>query len=202
MNPKLTAERLERGAIVYVRQSTPGQVLHHRESQRRQYALEDHARQLGFQRVVVIDDDLGRSGSGLIERIGFEQLVGAVCAGAVGAVFCIEASRLARNGREWHHLIELCGYAGTVIVDPEGIYDPGVMNDRLLLGLKGTMSEFELSLIRQRSLQASQQKARRGELQFRLPPGFCWNNNQVELVPDQRMQQVIRLIFQRLEELG
>src|SRR5436305_6889357 len=168
MNPKLTAERLERGAIVYVRQSTPGQVLHHRESQRRQYALEDHARQLGFQRVVVIDDDLGRSGSGLIERIGFEQLVGAVCAGAVGAVFCNEASRLARNGREWHHLIELCGLVGAVLVDFDGVYDPNIMNDRLLLGLKGTMSEFELNLFRQRSREAINQKASRGELQFLL----------------------------------
>jgi len=100
MNPKLTAERLERGAIVYVRQSSLDQVLHHQESRRRQYALEDHARQLGFPQVVVIDEDQGRTGSGLIERTGFEQLVGAVCAGAVGAVFCIEASRLARNGRE------------------------------------------------------------------------------------------------------
>jgi DNA invertase Pin-like site-specific DNA recombinase len=162
MNPKLTAERLARGAIVYVRQSTPGQVLHHRESQRRQYALEDHARQLGFQQVVVLDEDLGRSGSGMVERSGFQQLVGAVCAGAVGAVFCIEASRLARNGREWHHLIELCGWAGTVIVDPDGIYDPGVINDRLLLGLKGTMSEFELNLLRQRSAEAIRQKAQRG----------------------------------------
>jgi DNA invertase Pin-like site-specific DNA recombinase len=135
MNPKLTAERLDRGATVYIRQSTPGQVLHHQEGRRRQYALEDHARQLGFQRVTVIDEDLGRSGSGLVERAGFQQLVGAVCAGAMGAVFCIEASRLARNGREWHHLIELCGMTGTVIVDPDGIYDPTLMNDRLLLGL-------------------------------------------------------------------
>jgi hypothetical protein len=147
MIPKLTAERLQRGAMVYIRQSTPGQVLHHQESQRRQYALQDHARQLGFQRVAVIDEDLGRSGSGLVERSGFQQLVGAVCAGGVGAVFCIEASRLARNGREWHHLIELCGMTGTVIVDPDGSYDPTLMNDRLPLGLKGTMSEFELNRI-------------------------------------------------------
>jgi len=121
MNPKLTAERLERGATVYIRQSTPSQVLHHQESQRRQYALEQHARQLGFQRVAVIDEDLGRSGSGLVERSGFQQRVAAVCAGAVGAVFCIEASRLARNGREWHSLIEWCGLMGTLneAVDPD-----------------------------------------------------------------------------------
>ena len=182
MNPKLTAERLARGAIVYVRQSTPGQVLHHRESQRRQYALEDHARQLGFQQVVVLDEDLGRSGSGMVERTGFQQLVGAVCAGAVGAVFCIEASRLARNGREWHHLIELCGLAGTVIVDPDGIYDPGVMNDRLLLGLKGTMSE---------------------ELQYRLPVGYLWTaDGRMEKDPDQRVQQTLSRVFSKMIELG
>src|SRR5262249_52146370 len=143
MNPKLTTERLSRRAIVYIRQSSPGQVLHNQESQRRQYGLVDRARELGFQNVVVIDDDLGRSGSGSVERPGFQRLVGEVCTGAVGAIFCIEASRLARNGRDWHHLIELCGMSGAVVVDPDGIYDPGIINDRLLLGLKGTMSEFE-----------------------------------------------------------
>jgi DNA invertase Pin-like site-specific DNA recombinase len=203
MNPKLTAERLERGAIVYIRQSTPGQVLHHREGRRRQYALEDHARQLGFQRVAVIDEDLGRSGSGLVERTGFQQLVGAVCAGAVGAVFCIEASRLARNGREWHHLIELCGMTGTVIVDPDGIYDPTLMNDRLLLGLKGTMSEFELNLLRQRSAEAIRQKAQRGELQFSLPVGYVWTaQGRIEKEPDVRVQQALSLVFSKMTELG
>lgn len=203
MNPKLTTERLERGAIVYVRQSTPGQVLHHQESQRRQYALQGHARQLGFQHVLVIDEDLGRSGSGLVERSGFQQLVGAVCAGSVGAVFCIEASRLARNGREWHHLIELCGLEGTVIVDPDGIYDPGIMNDRLLLGLKGTMSEFELSLLRQRSAEAIRQKALRGELQYGLPVGYLWTaDGRMEKDPDQRVQQALSMVFSKMIELG
>ena len=203
MNPKLSAERLERGAMVYVRQSTPGQVLHHQEGRRRQYALEDHARQLGFQRVAVIDEDLGRSGSGLVERSGFQQLVGAVCAGAVGAVFCIEASRLARNGREWHHLIELCGMTGTVIVDPDGIYDPTMMNDRLLLGLKGTMSEFELNLLRQRSAEAIRQKAQRGELQFALPVGYLWTSDgRIEKEPDLRVQQALSLVFSKMTELG
>ena len=106
----------------------------------------------------MIDDDLGRSGSGLIERPGFQRLVAEVCAGDVGAVFRIEASRLARYGRDWHHLIELCGMVGAVVVDPDGVYDPGIINDRLLLGLKGTMSEFELSLLRQRSVEAIRQK--------------------------------------------
>jgi DNA invertase Pin-like site-specific DNA recombinase len=203
MNPKLTAERLRRGAMVYVRQSTPGQVLHHRESQRRQYALQDHARQLGFQQVAVIDEDLGCSGSGLVERSGFQQLVAAVCAGAVGAVFCIEASRLARNGREWHHLIELCGLTGTLMVDLDGMYDPALMNDRLLLGLKGTMSEFELNLLRQRSAEAIRQKAQRGELQFGLPVGYVWTAaGRVEKDPDRRVQEALSLVFAKMTELG
>ena len=145
MNPKLTAERLLRRAIVYVRQSSLGQVIQNQESRRRQYGLTERARELGFSDVTVIDDDLGRSGSGLTERPGSQRLVAEVCSGEVGAIFCIEASRLARNGRDWHHLIELCGMTNAVVVDPDGIYDPGIINDRLLLGLKGTMSEFELN---------------------------------------------------------
>ena len=131
MNPKLTDERLSRRAIVYVRQSSPGQVIHNQESQRRQYALVERARELGFKDTVVIDDDLGRSGSGLVERPGFQRLVGEVCTGEVGAIFCIEASRLARNGRDWHHLIELCGMVSALVVDPDGVYDPAIINDRL-----------------------------------------------------------------------
>jgi hypothetical protein len=132
---KLTAERLLRKAIVYIRQSSPNQVLHHQESQRRQYGLVDRARDLGFQQVIVIDEDLGRTGSGFVERPGFQRLVAEVCSGGAGAVFCIEASRLARNGRDWHHLIELCGMAYAVVVDFDGVYDPNLVNDRLLLGL-------------------------------------------------------------------
>ncbi len=135
MNPKLTDERLRRRAIIYIRQSSPGQVVHNQESQRRQYALVDRARELGFKETILIDDDLGRSGSGLVERPGFQRLVGEVCTGEIGGIFCIEASRLARNGRDWHHLIELCGMVGAVVIDPDGIYDPAVINDRLLLGL-------------------------------------------------------------------
>jgi Resolvase, N terminal domain len=132
---KITAERLLRKAVVYIRQSSPNQVLHHQESQRRQYGLVDRARDLGFQQVIVIDEDLGRTGSGLVERPGFQRLVAEVCGGEVSAVFCIEASRLARNGRDWHHLIELCGMADAVVVDFDGVYDPNIVNDRLLLGL-------------------------------------------------------------------
>ena len=203
MNAKLTPDHLRRKAIVYIRQSTPTQVLYNRESQRRQYGLADHARELGFQDVEIIDDDLGRSGCGLVERPGYEHLVAAICSGQVGAVFCIEASRLARNGREWHHLIELCGLINALVIDAEGMYDPRLINDRLLLGLRGTMSEFELNLLRQRSLEAIRQKARRGELQFRLPVGFCWTpTHKIEIDPDLRVQQAIRLVFQKLVELG
>jgi DNA invertase Pin-like site-specific DNA recombinase len=203
MNLKLTTERLSRRAIVYVRQSSPGQVLHNQESQRRQYGLVERARELGFQNVILIDDDLGRSGSGLVERPGFQRLVGEVCTGEVGAVFCIEASRLARNGRDWHHLIELCGMAGAIVIDPDGVYDPGIINDRLLLGLKGTMSEFELNLLRQRSIEAIRQKARRGELQYCLPVGYLWTiDGKIEKDPDQRVQQSLSLVFSELTELG
>ena len=137
MNPKITLDHLGRGAVVYVRQSTMGQVAENTESQRRQYALAESARTMGFASVVIIDDDLGRSGSGTIERPGFQKLVASVCTRSVGAVFCIEASRLARNGRDWHHLIDLCALVGTLVVDPDGTYDPRLVNDRLLLGLKG-----------------------------------------------------------------
>jgi DNA invertase Pin-like site-specific DNA recombinase len=151
---KITELHRQRRAVIYVRQSTLTQLQHNLESQRRQYGLAEYARSLGFAAVETIDEDLGRSGSGLVERPGFQRLVAMVCTGEVGAVFCIEASRLARNGRDWHHLIDLCGLVGALVIDPEGVYDPRSSNDRLLLGLKGTMSEFELNLFRQRSFQA------------------------------------------------
>jgi DNA invertase Pin-like site-specific DNA recombinase len=203
MHPKITSDHLGRGAVVYIRQSTLGQVAEHTESQRRQYALAESARSIGFASVAVIDDDLGRSGSGLVERPGFQKLVASVCSGSIGAVFCIEASRLARNGRDWHHLIDLCALVGTLVIDPDGTYDPRLVNDRLLLGLKGTMSEYELSLLRQRGLAARDSKALRGELQFILPPGYCWNEiGQIEMDPDERIGGVIRLLFDKFKELG
>jgi DNA invertase Pin-like site-specific DNA recombinase len=170
MSPKITPDHLGRSAVVYVRQSTIGQVAEHTESQRRRYGLANSARGLGFASVAVIDDDLGRSGSGLAERPGFQKLVASV---SVGAVFCIEASRLARNGRDWHHLVDLCALVGSLVIDPDGTYDPRLMNDRLLLGLKGTISEYELSLLRQRGLAARDSKAQRGELRFALPRAFA-----------------------------
>src|SRR6266480_4392969 len=174
---KITPEHLARRAIVYVRQSSPAQVRHNLESQRRQYELVYPARQLGFTVVDTIDADLGCSAAGQKQRPGFDRLVAEVCSGEVGAVFCLEASRLARNGRDWHHLIDFCGLIDAVIVDGDGVYDPALINDRLLLGVKETMSEYELHLLRQRSLEARRQKARRGELEFNLPVGFCWGAN-------------------------
>ena len=203
MSLKITADHLGRGAAIYVRQSTPGQVTGHAESRRRQYALADAARTAGFVDVAIIDEDLGRSGSGLEARPGFQKLAAAVCAGTVGAVYCIEASRLARNGRDWHHLIDLCALAGTLVIDPDGVYDPRLLNDRLLLGLKGTMSEYELSLLRQRGIEARDGKARRGELRFTLPPGYCWSEaGRIEIDPDERVANAIRMLFRKFRELG
>src|SRR6202790_1095975 len=167
---KITPDHLERGAFIYVRQSTVDQLANNHESRLRQYGLADRARALGWTDVTVIDDDLGRSGSG-VSRPGFERLLAAICEARVGAVFAIEASRLARNGRDWHTLIEFCGLVGTIIVDEDGIYTPRHPNDRLLLGMKGTMSELELSILRQRSVEALKQKARRGELSYRPAGG-------------------------------
>ena len=168
MSAKITPDHLDRSAVVYVRQSTMSQVMGNLESQRRQYDLAGAAQSAGFIAVTVIDDDLGRSGSGSIHWPGFERLVAMVCSGNVGAVCCIEASRLARNGRDWHHLIDLCALAGALVIDPDGAYDPRLVNDRLLLGLKGTMSEYEL----QRGIAARDSKARRSEYRFMLPPRF------------------------------
>jgi len=203
MSSKLTSEHLARKAIVYVRQSTAAQVRENLESQRRQYALVEHARSLGFGDVELIDQDLGHSGSTLAGRMGFQRLVAQVSLGVVGAVLSLEASRLARNNRDWHHLVDLCGLAGALLIDPEGVYDPRSSNDRLLLGLKGTMSEFELTLFRQRSHEARHQKAIRGELRFLVPVGFQWGaGGALEKRPDLRIQQALDMVFAKFRELG
>jgi excisionase family DNA binding protein len=197
---KVSAEHLSRGAYVYVRQSTADQLLHNHESRRRQYGLAERARHLGWSDVVVVDDDLGRSGSG-VSRPGFERLLASICEGKVGAVFAIEASRLARNGRDWHTLIEFCGLVGTIIVDEDGVYDPRHRNDRLLLGMKGTMSELELSILRQRSLEALRQKARRGELFLTVAVGYVKErHNRIALDPDLRVREGIALVFTKFAE--
>src|ERR1700678_2367409 len=173
---RIAAELVAREAIVYVRQSTVDQVINNGESRRRQYGLVERARQLGWGKVSVIDDDLGRSGSG-VSRPGFEKLLAAICEGRVGVVISIEASRLARNGRDWHTLLEFCGLVGTLIADEDGVYDPRLPNDRLLLGMKGTMSEMELSILRQRAHEALKQKARRGELFTSVAIGYVRNGS-------------------------
>src|SRR5215217_4753666 len=194
---------LSRKAVVYVRQSTQTQVQVHLESQRRQYDLVDEARRHGFRNVEVIDDDLGRSASGTVARPGFERLAAGLCAGEVGAVLCFDASRLARNGRDWHHLLELCGLVQARVIDHDGVYDPCRPNDRLLLGMKGSISEFELGILRARMLDAARAKARRGELRISVPLGYAWHREAgLGLDPDLRVQEVVRVIFARFREHG
>ncbi len=200
MNDKINAKHLERAAYVYIRQSSLQQVRQNLESGRRQYALQDRARELGFAEVVVIDEDLGISGAGHHERPGFGRLLAAVCDGRVGAVLAMEASRLARNNRDWHHLIDLCVLTQTLVVDAEGIYDPRLLNDRLLLGLKGTMSEFELGILRQRAQEAYRQKVLRGEVLTIVPIGFIRSHsNRVEMTPDREVQEAVRRVFSDFE---
>jgi DNA invertase Pin-like site-specific DNA recombinase len=203
MSEKITVQHKERVAVVYVRQSSLTQVKHHLESQRRQYGLKDHALTLGFRSTEVIDDDLGRSGSGLVERPGFGRLLERICSGEIGAVLALEASRLARNNRDWHHLVDLCAMTGTLVIDYDGIYDARVLNDRLLLGLKGTMSEFELGLLRQRAQEALRQKIARGEVLYLPPMGYVrTEHNQMEMVADAQVQQAVHGVFARFEQTG
>ena len=199
----LPAAVLRRKAVVYVRQSTQTQVQTNLESQRRQYDLVAEARRRGFAQVEVIDDDLGRSASGMVARPGFERLVAWLCAGEVGAVFCFDASRLARNGRDWHHLLELCGLVEARVIDLDGVYDPCRPNDRLLLGMKGSISEFELGVLRARMFEAARAKAHRGELRLSVPIGYIWHREVgLGFDPDLRLQETIRLIFERFRKLG
>src|SRR5262249_53033211 len=199
---KITPEHLAREAYVYVRQSTADQLLNNPESRRRQYALVARAHELGWEQVIVIDEDLGRSGGGQV-RPGFERLLAAICDGTAGAVLAIEASRLARNGRDWHTLLEFCALVNTLIIDEDGIHDPQLVNDRLLLGLKGTFSELELSIFRQRSREALRLKAARGELHTTVAIGYRRGaNDRLEQDPDQRIRETLSLGFRRFVEIG
>ena len=200
---KIQPEHLARPAFVYVRQSTLEQVRHHQESQRRQYGLAEQARALGWREVIVIDEDQGKSGASAAGRAGFQRLVATVGLGQAGAIFGSEVSRLARNNRDWYQLLDLCGLLNTLIVDTEGIYDPRQLNDRLLLGLKGTISEAELGWLRQRAYAALLAKAHRGELVLGLPVGYVRApGGSVEKDPDQRVQQAIALVFDRFAAMG
>lgn len=203
MSEKIRPIHTERGACVYVRQSSMQQVRARLEGQRRQYDLRERAQLLGFQRVTVIDEDQGRTGTGAVERPGFGRLLTAVCSGTVGAVLALEASRLARNNRDWHHLIDLCAMAGTLVIDHDGVYDPSLLNDRLLLGLKGTMSEFEISLLRQRAMEAHRQKVQRGMVLTQVPVGYVRTEDEgMEKTPDRQVQEAVAGVFRKFRELG
>ena len=203
MTEKIRPDHLRRTAYVYVRQSSAHQVRHHRESRQRQYALADRARALGFAETVVIDEDQGKSGSGKQARSGFGHLLTAVCQGQAGAVFALEASRLARNNRDWYHLIDLCALTDTLILDGDGVYDPRGLNDRLLLGLKGSMAEFELGLLRQRAREAFEQKIQRGHALWELPVGFVRTEEDlVEKIADRQVQEAIASVFRKFREFG
>ncbi|KXF74667.1 DNA recombinase [Paramesorhizobium deserti] len=202
MNEKIRPHHLERKAILYVRQSSAHQVLHNRESGALQYAMHGRLTALGWSRIETIDDDLGRSAAGGVTRAGFDRMVAEVCLGKVGAVAAREVSRFARNSRDWQQLIEMCRVVDTVLVDQETVYAPRQGNDRLLLGLRGSLNEYELDLLRQRSLSARYEKARHGELVVAAPVGFVKVGDRIEKDPDRRVQEAIIMVFDKVAELG
>src|SRR5213594_3395762 len=202
---KVTAQHLRRLAYLYVRQSSLQHVQDHRESTARQYDLKRRAHALGWpsEQIVVIDEDLGLSGASSVERNGFQRLVAEVGLGRVGLVMGLEVSRLARNSTDWHRLLEICALAETLILDEDGIYDPSHFNDRLLLGLKGTMSEAELHMLRARLIGGALNKARRGELWLRPPIGYTFDAHQrLILDPDAQVQEAVRLLFEAFSRTG
>ena len=202
---KVTASHRSRDAYVYVRQSTPSQMIHHTESLARQYELRERAVMLGWpaHQVVVIDADLGRSGAQTAGRTGFKELVADVGLGKVGIVLGIEVSRLARNNADWYQLLDLCAITDTLIADADGVYHPADFNDRLVLGLKGTMSEAELHLIRSRLTAGLKHKAAKGELRQGLPVGLDYDeDDKVVLCADEAVREAITTVFRRFDELG
>jgi DNA invertase Pin-like site-specific DNA recombinase len=202
MSEKIRSQHLARKAILYVRQSSAYQVLHNQESQKLQYAMQDRLQQLGWREIEVVDEDLGRSAAGGVIRNGFERMVAEVCLGKVGAVAAREVSRFARNSREWQQLVEVCRVVDTVLIDQETVYAPRQSNDRLLLGLKGSLNEYELDLLRQRSVEARREKARRGELLIASPVGYRKGELRLEKDPDRRVQEAVHLVFRKQLELG
>jgi DNA invertase Pin-like site-specific DNA recombinase len=203
MNEKITDRHLQRKAMLYIRQSSTHQVAHHQEGRRLQYAMKERLQQLGWSEIEVIDEDLGRSASGNSQRTGFERMVAEVSLDRVGAVAAREVSRFARNSRDWQQLVEVCRVVDTLLVDQEAIYDPRRSNDRLLLGLKGSLNEYELDLLRHRAQEARREKARRGELIVVPPVGYVQGEEGTyEKDPDLRVQQAIRQVFEKFLELG
>lgn len=203
MNDKIKPQHLARKAILYIRQSSAYQVTHNLESQKLQYAMQERLHRLGWTEIEVVDEDLGRSASGAVARAGFERMVAEVCLGKVGAPAAREVSRFARNSREWQQLVEVCRVVDTVLIDQEAVYLPRQGNVRLLLGLKGSLNEYELDLLRQRSLEARQAKAKRGELLVAAPVGYLkTDEHRLEKDPDQRVQQAVLMVFRKVIELS
>jgi DNA invertase Pin-like site-specific DNA recombinase len=203
MGEKIKRQHLQRKAILYVRQSSTHQVHNNLESQKLQYAMQERLRQLGWCEIEVVDEDLGRSAAGTVARSGFERMVAEVSLGRVGAVAAREVSRFARNSREWQQLVEVCRVVDTLLVDHETVYAPRQGNDRLLLGLKGSLNEYELDLLRQRSVEARREKARRGELIVASPIGYQKDDDgRLEKDPDRRVQEAVLLVFDKFMELG
>jgi DNA invertase Pin-like site-specific DNA recombinase len=202
---QITEIHRSRLAMVYVRQSSAHQVVHHRESQRRQRDFVCRATDLGWprERIQTIDEDQGRSGSRSGQRSGFEEMVAMTALGKVGVILALEVARLARGNRDWYQLLDVCSITNTLIGDEEGLYDPRAYNDRLLLGLKGTMSEAELHLMRQRLVEATRAKAKRGELRRRLPAGFVWDEaGRIQKDPDEQVAAMVMEVFERFARLG
>src|SRR5215212_8108467 len=199
---RIGAQHLARKAVLYVRQSSAHQVQHNREGQALQYAMRERLVRLGWSEIEVVDEDLGRSAAGGVARAGFERMVAEVCLGKVGAVAALEVSRFARNSRDWQQLVEMCRVVDTVLIDQEAVYAPRQGNDRLLLGLKGSLNEYELDLLRQRSLSARSEKVRRGELVVAAPVGFVKAGDRYEKDSDRRVQAAIVLVFDKVEALG
>jgi DNA invertase Pin-like site-specific DNA recombinase len=203
MSEKVKAQHIARKAMLYIRQSSAYQVTHNRESQKLQYAMQDRLRQLGWREIEVIDEDLGRSAAGTVTRTGFERMVAEVCLGKVGAVAAREVSRFARNSREWQQRMEVCRIVDTLLVDQDTVYAPRQSNDRLPLGLKGSLNEYELDLLRTRSVEARYAKAHRGALLVAAPVGYVKTEDQrPEKDPDRRVQEAIGLVFREFAALG
>src|SRR5438309_11866829 len=205
MNSKITEQHRSRPAYIYVRQSTNAQVLHHQESTERQYDLRPMALELGWSESAIrtLDRDLGMTGTEMTRREDFKTLVADVSMGQVGAVFALEVSRLARSNLDWHRLLELCALTGTLVIDEDGCYDPSDFNDGLLLGLKGTMAQAELHFLRARLLGGKLNKARKGELRFPLPVGYCYDE-QAGIIPDpdEEVRGAVELVFRLFRQTG
>lgn len=203
MSDKIKPQHMAHKAILYIRQSSAYQVSHNQESRKLQYAMHERLRHLGWREIEVIDEDLGRPAYGTVARAGFERMVAEVCLSKVGAVAAREVSRFARNNRKWQQLVEVCRVADTVLIDQETIYLPRQGNDRLLLGLKGSLNEYELDLLRQRSWEARCEKPRRGELIVAAPVGYMKTEQPwLEKHPDRRIQEAVSLVFRKCLELS